>query len=87
MGAHVSSVQELPDCGRDFALSASFPLVELTGTRMDKVKEYERASRECAERASNVQSGSLRSQYLELSEMWRRLAEERRAFLQLKSLD
>jgi hypothetical protein len=54
---------------------------------MDKVEEYERASRGCAERAAGALGASLRSQYIELAEMWRRLAEERRAFLQLKILD
>jgi hypothetical protein len=87
IGRFVPRFPNLPQSGRDFAVSASFPLLELTGKRMDKVEEYERASRECTERAASALSASLRSQYIELAEMWRRLAEERRDFLQLKILD
>ena len=54
---------------------------------MNKVREYERNSAECAEFAANATNAEVRSQYQKLAEMWRRLAQERRAFLQSKSLD
>ena len=49
---------------------------------MDKVKEYENSSLECEQFAVSAASSSIRAQYLQLAEMWKRLAEERRTFLQ-----
>jgi hypothetical protein len=54
---------------------------------MHKVREYEKYSMECAALAGSAPNPAIRAQYLRLAEMWRRLAEERRAFLQLGSLD
>lgn len=54
---------------------------------MNKVREYEHYSIQCAELAAHAPDAAVRSQYLKLAEMWRNLAEERRAFLQSKSLD
>ncbi len=54
---------------------------------MDKVREYERASLECSQIAANASITTVRAQYLKLAEMWRKLAEERRAFLQSITLD
>lgn len=54
---------------------------------MNKVREYERKSAECAQNADNAPNAAVRTQYVRLAEMWRKLAEERRAFLQLKSLE
>ena len=54
---------------------------------MDKVMEYERHSNECQDCAARAPSGDIRSHYLSLARMWQQLAEERRTFLQLKSLD
>lgn len=54
---------------------------------MDKVREYERMSRECAEIATAIPDPKARETYLRLAQTWRHLAEERRAFLQTKSLD
>lgn len=54
---------------------------------MHKVQEYEKYSMECAELAGSAPNAAIRAQYLRLADMWRRLAEERRTFLQMKSLD
>lgn len=54
---------------------------------MDKVKEYERHSLECMNYAARAPNGDIRSHYMSLAKMWQQLAEERRSFLQLKSLD
>jgi hypothetical protein len=54
---------------------------------MDKVMEYERHSTECKDCAARAPIGDIRSHYLSLARMWQQLAEERRTFLQLKSLD
>jgi hypothetical protein len=54
---------------------------------MDKVMEYERHSIECMDHATRAPDGTVRSHYMILAKMWQQLAEERRTFLQLKSLN
>ena len=53
---------------------------------MDKVAEYERRSRECKELAAGAPTSRIRIHYLSLADTWLRLAEERRIFIQLKTL-
>jgi uncharacterized protein YjiS (DUF1127 family) len=54
---------------------------------MDTVMQYERHSLECETSAAKAPTSELRSHYLSLARMWAHLAEERRTFLQLKSLE
>ena len=54
---------------------------------MDKVMEYERHSIECMDYAAKAPDVNIRSHYMILAKMWQQLAEERRSFLQLKSLN
>jgi hypothetical protein len=54
---------------------------------MHKIREYEKWSLECTELAESAPNPAIRAQYLKLAHMWRRLAEERRTFLQIKSLE
>jgi len=54
---------------------------------MDKVMQYERHSLECENSAAKAPTSEIRSHYLTLAKMWAHLAEERRRFLQLNSLN
>ena len=54
---------------------------------LDKVKDYERHSLECMDYAIKAPNGDIRIHYMSLAKMWQQLAEERRTFLQLKSLE
>jgi len=54
---------------------------------MDKVRDYERHSLECQDIAAKAPTAEIRSHYMSLADIWRHLAEERRTFLQLRSLE
>lgn len=48
---------------------------------MEKVTEYLRRSGECQELASKSPTSEIRTHYLNLADLWKRLAEERRTRL------
>jgi len=54
---------------------------------MEKVAEYERKSFECKELALRAPTAQIRTHYLELSDLWKRLAEERRIHIQSRTMD
>ena len=47
---------------------------------MDKVREFQKRARECRELAAKNRAEAVRRQYVELADMWERLAEERLQF-------
>ena len=47
---------------------------------MDKVREFQKRARECREMAAKNRADAVKRQYVELADMWERLAEERLQF-------
>ena len=54
---------------------------------MDKVAEFERQCQRYKELALKAATPEMRIKYMNLADMWQRMAEERRTYIQSRAMD